>query len=90
MDLTTAKQLVITDTRDGNPDREITDREIIAEIRWYGSEEIEDWIKGGLIETREVEDAYRAVTAATDDEIAARCASTRVRSSDTDDDSDCL
>ncbi|WP_199198950.1 hypothetical protein [Amycolatopsis sp. CA-128772] len=89
MDLTTAKALVIADSREQNPDREITDAACLAEVRAYGREEIEEWIENEVVEGDELVEAYRAVIAATDDEIAAQRGATRAQTDD-DADTDCL
>lgn len=73
MDLTAAINLVIAELREEDPDRVITDHGIVDEIREFGHDEIDSWVEVDVVEAgSELEEAYRAVIDATDDEIANR------------------
>lgn len=88
LDLADAIKLVITDARTQDPARRITDREILAEIRSFGHDEIDEWVESEVLDSpSEMEFAFRAVIDASDDEIAAHQPATREYA---DDDSDCL
>ena len=90
MDLTTAKALVIADSRDADPATPLTDEQIVADIRTYDHAEIDGWVETDVIEAgSETEQAYRMVLDATDEEIAAQRTATRVQTDD-DADTDCL
>lgn len=87
VDLADAINLVIADTREFDPERRITDLEILADIRALGHKEIDRWVETEMVEPGKYEDAYHTVIAATDDEIAAHRAVIRDRLND---DTDCL
>ncbi|UUV34301.1 hypothetical protein NQK81_12890 [Amycolatopsis roodepoortensis] len=87
MDLTTAIDMVLAHAREEDPEQELTDREILAEVRAFDHAEIDSWIEDEVMEPGEREAAYRAVLDASDDEITASRTVTRT---DTDEDSDCL
>ncbi|MFD5089000.1 hypothetical protein ACFWMR_00260 [Amycolatopsis thailandensis] len=90
MDLTTAIDMVLAHSREEDPDQELTDREILAEIRGFDHAEIDSWIESEVLEPGERETAYRAVLDASDDEITASRTTRTATRTETDEDTDCL
>lgn len=69
MNLTDAITRVVADTREQDPDRNITDDAILAEIRGFDHAEITSWVEAEVIEPGELETAYRMVLDASADEV---------------------